>query len=226
MFNDEGKISRPTSRNHLRARNHKSPIMNLGLLTGVIVVCGIVFAVHKPALSARAVSFDDEQYLFENHLVQNPSFKSAGRFLSEVLRPSTVRGYYQPLTMISLMLDYAMGGRADNLMPFRLTSLALHTANTILIILLLYQLFDNMWAAAATGLLFGLHPMTVESIPWLAERKTLLAVFFALWSLIFYIRFSRSRGRRNYGFCMMFFILALLSKQNTTRLPILMLLLD
>ena len=226
MFNDEGKISRLTSRNHLRVRNHKSPITNLGLLTGVIVVCGIVFAVHKPALSARAVSFDDEQYLFENHLVQNPSFKSAVRFLSEVLRPSTVRGYYQPLTMISLMLDYAMGGRADNLTVFHLTSLCLHLANTALIILLLYMLFGQFWPAAIAGLLFGVHPMTVEPIPWIGERKTLLASFFALWSIIIYLRYTHTGNWRNYILCIVMYILSLMAKPTTTPLPVLFVLLD
>ena len=142
-------------------------------------------ATHWPGLSAKALSFDDQQYLTRNVLVQNPGWASAKRFLTEVLEPSTVQGYYQPLAMISLMLDYAAGGRENNLRPFHITSLALHTANTALIIVLLYLLFDNIWAAAAVGLLFGVHPMTVEPIPWVGERKTLLAAFFALWSLIF-----------------------------------------
>lgn len=76
------------------------------VLVGLIIaVCAIVFFVHWPALSAKTFSFDDDQYLVRNVLVQNPSWASAKKFLTEVLEPSTVRGYYQPLTMISLMLD-------------------------------------------------------------------------------------------------------------------------
>ena len=198
----------------------------LVFLVSIVVVGVIVSAVHWPALSRKSLSFDDEQYLLENQLVQNPSWKSAHRFLTEVLYPSTVRGYYQPLAMISLMADYAMGGRPDNLTPFRITSLALHLANTILIILLLYQLFGNSWAAALVGLLFGVHPLTVEPIPWLSERKTLLAAFFVLWSLILYVRFCRCGNRKIYLVCMAFFILALMSKPTSTPLPLLMLLLD
>jgi len=205
-------------------------------LVSIVVVGVIVLAAHWPALSRKSLSFDDEQYLLENQLVQNPGWKSARRFLTEVLYPSTVRGYYQPLAMISLMADYAMGGRPDNLTPFRITSLALHLANTVLIILLLYQLFGEPWAAALVGLLFGVHPLTIEPIPWLSERKTLLAAFFVLWSLIFYVRFCRSRApagsaltsgnRKIYFVCMAFFILALMSKPTSTPLPLLMLLLD
>jgi tetratricopeptide (TPR) repeat protein len=143
------------------------------------------------------------------------------------------------------MFDYSLGGRVENLLPFHRTSLALHAANTALIIVLLYLLFDEVWIAAAIGLLFGLHPMTVETIPWVGERKTLLAAFFALWSLFFYIRYTHVRrnvtpakggtriqspvGYSTWGFyiaCLFFYLLALTSKPTSTPLPVLMLLLD
>ena len=101
-------------------------VLSAGLV--IVVLCAVVM-VHWPALSARAISFDDNQYLLDNYLVQNPGWASAHRFLLEITKPSTVRGYYQPLAMISLMLDYAMGGRPDNLLPFHLTSLCLHAAS-------------------------------------------------------------------------------------------------
>jgi protein O-mannosyl-transferase len=200
---------------------------SIGVFLLLLVAVGaIVLAAYWPVLSCNALSFDDEQYLLENQLVQNPGWKSAERFLTEVLYPSTVRGYYQPLPMISLMLDYAAAGTVNNLMPFRCTSLFLHIANSLLIIVFLYFLFGRIWPAAAAGLIFGVHPLTVESIPWLAEQKTLLAAFFALWCLIFYVCFSRNKNRKNYVLCMAFFILALMSKPTTTPLPLLMLLLD
>src|SRR2546423_899522 len=83
-----------------------------------LCVAAISAAVYWPGLSARAVMFDDEQYLDENPLVQTPSWQSAERFLTEVWHPSTVGGYYQPLSMISLMIDYALGGRPNHLVPF------------------------------------------------------------------------------------------------------------
>jgi hypothetical protein len=90
----------------------------------IVAVCTIVLIAHWPALSSRALSFDDYQYLVENAPVQNPGWESARRFLTEVLNPSTVGGYYQPLAMISLMLDSASGGSPDNLRPYHRTSLA------------------------------------------------------------------------------------------------------
>jgi len=197
------------------------------LLAGLIalVLCAVLTA-HWPALSARATCFDDPQYLTNNLLVQNPSWTSAWRFLTEVLDPSTVEGYYQPLAMISLMLDYAMGGRIDNLTPFHVTSLSLHVINTLLVIVLLYMLFGKVWPAAMVGLLFGVHPLTVEPIPWVGERKTLLAAFFTLWSLIIYVRFTRKRNWRLYAGCLVMYVLALMSKPTATPLPALLLLLD
>ena len=88
------------------------------------VVAIAVAAAHWPALSAEAQCFDDGQYLTDNPLIQNPSWNSAWRFLTEVFEPSTVGGYYEPLDMISLMLDYAMTGRAECLNTSWFVSLA------------------------------------------------------------------------------------------------------
>jgi protein O-mannosyl-transferase len=205
----------------------KNPISNTRLLQILTAaVCVIVFVVHWPALSTKAFSIDDDQYLMNNILVQNPSWASAGRFLTEVLEPSTVGGYYQPLAMISLMGDVAMGAGPDNFVPFHRTSLILHTANTALVIILLYLLFGRIWAAVGIGLLFGLHPMTVETIAWVSERKTLVAAFFAFLTLIMYVRYARGGSWKFYTACLLTFVLALMSKPITVPLPIAMLLMD
>ena len=136
----------------------------------IIIVCVFVFITHLPALSVQSLLIDDDQYLTQNVLVRNPSWTSIHRFFTELLEPSTVKGYYQPLTMVSLTGDYALGGRPENLKPFHRTSLLLHMANTALIIVLLYLLFGHVWIAAGIGLLCGLHPMTVESVAWISQR--------------------------------------------------------
>ena len=74
----------------------------------LIVVCAAVLIAHWPALSAKAIYFDDDQYFMDNLLVKNPGWASTKQFLTEIFEPSTVRGYYQPLSMISLMLDCAL----------------------------------------------------------------------------------------------------------------------
>jgi tetratricopeptide (TPR) repeat protein len=203
------------------------PTSGVGLMTVLtIAVCAAVLITHWPALSAQAISIDDSMYFVNNFLVRTPSWESVRRFLVEVLEPSSVRGYYQPLTMISLMLDYALGGQTDNLRIFHQMSLLLHVVNTTLIIVLLYQLFGSAWGAAAVGLLFGVHPLTVEPIPWIGERKTLLAAFFTLWSLVLYVRYVHRGSLKNYFGCFAMYVLALMSKPTSTPLPVMLLLMD
>ena len=192
----------------------------------IAAVCAAVLVVHWPALSAKALSFDDSDYFTDNVLVQNPGWASAKRFLTEARSPSTVKGYYQPLAMISLMFDYVLGGRENNLIPFHRTSLILHTANTALIIVLLYLLFGGIWIAAGVGLLFGVHPMTVEPIPWVGERKTLLAAFFSLWSLVFCVRYTQKSNRGFYLGSFAMYFLAMMSKPTSVPIPAVMLLMD
>lgn len=214
-----GRESRP----QVRAAQPKSRLLIALLALGVATTTAVV---HRPVLSARAILFDDDQYLLHNHLVRHPSWASARQFFGEILSPSTVEGYYQPLAMISLMLDCAMGGSPENLRPFHRTSLALHVANAALVVVLFSLLFGNPWAAAAAGLMFGLHPITVESIAWVGDRKTTLATFFGLLCLVFYAWHVRRPRIGAYvaGICC--FVFALLSKPTITPLPVLLVILD
>jgi hypothetical protein len=193
----------------------------------VVLIAVVVIVAYWPALDARAFFFDDREYLIENQLVQEPGLDSAWRFVREVGNPSTVAGYYQPLSMISLMLDYAMGGRVDELRTFHRTSLALHVLNALLVAGLLFGLFRRVWPAALCGLIFGLHPAMAESIPWVAERKTVLATFFTLGCLSCYVHYAR--GSRRWGWyaaALVLLVFALLSKPTATPVPILLLILD
>jgi hypothetical protein len=144
---------------HGEAGGRRRPLWLSVLAAGVAI---IVLVTHWPVLSAQAFSFDDKDAITENYLIQDPSWTSVGRLFGEILQPSTVRGYYRPLTQISLMLDWAMGGRPENLRAFHRTSLTLHVANTVLVIVILYQLLGRAWIAAMVGLLFSVHPLTVD----------------------------------------------------------------
>jgi len=124
------------------------------------------------------------------------------------------------------MLDYAMGGRPEDRHVFNRTALVLHMMNTALVIVLLYALFGEAWVAAITGLLFGVHPLTVEPIVWLGERKAILAGTFSFWALVLYVAYVRRGHRGFYLGSILAYVLALLSKPSATPLPVLMLLLD
>jgi len=216
--------SRPLSPEQLGASpdNPSSPAL---ALIGVLISLAVAWA-HWGAMSAGALSFDDDQYLVNNRLVCQPSLRNVGRFFGDVLHPSTVQGYYQPLAMTSLMLDAALGGSPANLRPFHRTSLTLHALNAALVFFLLNALLREPIAAAVAALLFGVHPIAVESICWVGERKTLLATSFALGSMLTYVRYARCGGRWRYLAALGLFVLALLSKPSVVPLPAVLLLLD
>jgi Flp pilus assembly protein TadD len=198
----------------------------LAVVGAYLLVVALVAAAHWPVLEARAISLDDNSFIRDNPLVTRPGWESTSRFFREVLRPSTVGGYYLPLTMSSLMVDYALGGRPDDLRAFHRTNLALHLLAAALLVLLLHRLFGALLPAAIAGLLFGLHPLTVEPVAWVGERKTLLAACFALASMLAYVE---SRRRRAWGWTAVSvgcFALALLSKPTVAPLPVLLLLVD
>jgi len=196
------------------------------LLLLAAAVTLIIIAAHWPVLSAQALAFDDGEFLTRNPLVQDPSMASAKRFVTEVLEPSTVHGYYIPLTMISLMLDHAAGGRPDDLRQFHRTNLVLHVITTIGVAMLLHLLFGNAWAAALLGALYGVHPLAVEPVAWIAERKTVLATCFAVWALVLYVGYVRKTGRALYLVALSLTFLSLAAKPTAVTLPLLMLLLD
>ena len=184
------------------------------------------FFVHYPGVHADAFFLDDNQFLLDNPLVQNPGWPSARRFIAEVLEPSTVEGYYKPLTMISLMLDYARSGHSLDAEPYRLTNVVLHSANAGLLALLIYLLIGSPLAAGYAAVLFAVHPVNVEAVIWIAERKTMLATFFALVSMIAYVRFAQTRGAGWYVGCALAFAAAALAKPIVIMLPVLLLVFD
>ena len=222
----EGRKRAPVEGSGPAGRPAKASPRTWQVLAAACVVGACVAAVHWPALGAKALQVDDNQYLKDNVLVKNPSWGAAWRFLSEVRKPTTVKGYYQPLSMISLMGDHALGAREADPTIFHATSLSLHVANTALLVVLMYLLFKNVWAAALAGLLFGLHPMTVEPIPWVSERKTLLAAFFSIICLVFYVRYATRGGRASLVASMVALVLALMSKPTSTLLPVGLIMLD
>ncbi len=206
-----------------RAQGRPDPRL---LALALLLVGVIVAAVHWPVLDCRALALDDAAFVTHNPLVTHPSWNSAGRFFGEVLEPSTVKGYYTPLTMTSLMLDYAMGGRPEDPRAFHRTSLLLHALCSMLLALLLYQFFGGLVPAVAAGLVFGLHPLMVEPVAWIAERKTLLATLFALGSMLGYLQYCWRKEWRWMAVSAALFLLALLSKPTVVMLPLLLLLLD
>ena len=107
------------------------------LFLAALLVASLVAAAHWPVLGAQALALDDDLFVTNNPLVTQPGWQSTGRFFGEVLNPSSVGGYYLPLAMTSLMVDYALGGRPKDLRVFHRTHLVLHVLNSLLVLLIL-----------------------------------------------------------------------------------------
>lgn len=204
-------------------RRFASWLLLSAVLFAQALVVGGVFA---PVIRAQALSLDDSEYFADNPLVRNPSWSSVSTFFAEVARPSTVEGYYHPLTMVSLMLDQATMGNTRDLSGFHRTALLLHIANSLLLTILCYSLFGNAIFSCTAALIFALHSLCVEPVAWITERKTLLAAFFSLISLVSYVKYARG-GRWRFLILTCFaYLLALLSKPTALPLPLMLLVVD
>jgi Flp pilus assembly protein TadD len=197
----------------------------------LVAVLGIVLATYWPALSAGALYMDDKFYIGAP-LIQHPSWAAIRTIFGEVLSPSLVNGYYQPLSLLSMMLDFLDPTAASSLMPFHRTTLVLHLVNVALVVGLLFTLFGNWVTAALLGVLYGLHPVNADAVLWIAERKTVLSTCFALSSLLVYVSYTRQinpAGRgdwRRYGASLLLYVCALLSKPTALPVVALLLILD
>jgi len=200
------------------------PAWLLAILLGLVTM-----ALYWPATRHDFVSYDDDLYVTANSHVQ------AGLTLESVkwafFQPDAKFGYWHPLTLLSHMADCQMYG----LKPWghHLTSVLLHAINTMLVFLLLRRLTGAMWRSAVVAALFGWHPVHVESVAWVAERKDVLSALFGLLSLLFYARYAQKRTSHipqpvtlDYALTLFFFALGLMSKPMLVTWPFVMLLLD
>ena len=185
-----------------------------------LVLAVATLAVYAPTVRHGFVDYDDDVYVFRNpHVVAGLTAESvAWAFTTMEV------SYWHPLTWISHMLDCQIFG----LRPagHHLTSLALHTANVVLLFVVLAHLTGGVWRSALVAALFGLHPLNVESVAWVAERKNVLFAFFWILTLGAYGWYVRRPGPARYLAVAAGTALALMSKPMAVTLPFVLLLLD
>ena len=166
------------------------------------------------------VEYDDPLFVVRNeHVTGGLSWEG----LRWALTSSFAVNWF-PLTWLSHMLDYELWG--DDVRGFHITSLALHMANVLLVYALLWRTTGRRWAAAWVAALFAVHPLHVESVAWISERKGVLSAFFALGMLHAYVGFARSPSRLRQGAVAAWFLCGLASKPMGVTLPFVLLLLD
>ena len=193
---------------------------SLRIILPAILILIITFAAFAPSLRNGFVNWDDDDYVTENVAVHRPSFHSLGQIFSTFLLCT-----YLPVTMLSYMIDYQLVG----LDPFgyHLTNLIFHLLNCLLVLWLIEWLSRNTLVAFVAAILFGVHPLHVESVAWVSERKDVLYACFFLLSMICYGYYLQTQKiGRNYWFSAGFFVLSLLSKGMAITLPALLFLMD
>jgi tetratricopeptide (TPR) repeat protein len=166
------------------------------------------------------VNFDDDSYVVENSRVQG------GLTLSNIVWAFSTFdvGNWHPVTWLSFMLDYQLFGLSSR--AYHLTNLFLHIINTILLLYVLNRMTQAFWQSAFVAALFALHPLHVESVAWIAERKDVLSAFFWLLTIGAYYRYAKQPSLGKYLWVLIFFILGLMSKPMVVTLPFILFLLD
>jgi len=184
-----------------------------------VALAATVSLAYLPVLGADFINWDDPRYVLNNPHVRGLSWRTLTWAVT-----AFEAGNWHPLTWLSLALDYQMHGLRPH--GYHLTSLALHVANSVLVLLVLHRLTGAVWRSAVVAALFGLHPLHVESVAWVTERKDVLVAFFWLLTMAAYARYARSPGWTSYLLVLLAFVMALLSKPMAITLPLALLLLD
>lgn len=185
------------------------------LILAVLLV-GLSMFVFRSVLDAAFINYDDPGYVTANLDTQQGNVGWAFKtfYLSN----------WHPLTWLSHMLDCALFGIEPT--GHHLTSLLLHSANGVLLFYLLHGLTGSRWRSVLVAALFLCHPLHVESVAWVSERKDVLSTCFGLVALLFYSRYGRQGNRIHLGVAWIFFALSLMAKPMLVTMPFLLLLLD
>jgi len=185
-----------------------------------IALAGLVWSVFGQTATHRFVNFDDATYVYRNPVVIRgiavPGIKWAFTHV--------VAANWHPLTMLSHMLDCSFYGVTPGGHHF--TNVLLHTAAAILLFLVFWSMTTSLWRSAFVAAVFAVHPLHVESVAWIAERKDVLSGVFFMLTIGMYVQYARRPGVLGYVGILVCFALGLMAKPMLVTLPFVLLLLD
>jgi Tfp pilus assembly protein PilF len=191
-----------------------------GTIAVSILLLVAVFVVYGQVGHHEFINLDDPDYVYANPQVKG-GLSLAGLAWAFTTFSSA---NWHPLAWLSHMLDVQLFGL--NPAGHHLMSVALHAANTLLLFLLFRRLTGMAWRSAVVAALFALHPLHVESVAWVAERKDLLSTFFGLLGIYLYAGYVAGGNLRRYVSVLLCFVLSLMAKPMLVTMPFLLLLLD
>lgn len=192
----------------------RSPVfLSLILFAGVLIL-------YVPALHSSFVNYDDPAYVTSNsHVLQGLSWSNVAWAFR-----ATTEANWHPLTWLSHMADVQLFGL--NPWGHHLTSVLLHGCNVVLLFFILRRATGCLIRSAVVAGLFAFHPLNVESVAWVAERKSVLSMFFLLLALVAYGSYARQKSIGRYALVVALFALGLAAKPMVVTVPILLLLCD
>jgi len=183
-------------------------------------ITGLTLFVYWDVQNHQFLNFDDNMYVSSNIHVKN------GFSLENIRWAFTFTdvSYWQPLPLLTHMLDSQLFGLKPG--PHLLVNLAMHILNSLLLFLIMAKLTGAPIKAALVALLFAVHPLNVESVAWLAERKTVLSTLFFFAALYGYIHYTQQKRKWIYAVILCLYTLGLMTKPPILTFPVLLLLLD
>jgi tetratricopeptide (TPR) repeat protein len=190
-------------------------IFGLALLTVVLVTLVSLY----PVVRNGFVNWDDARYLVENEAITSLTPAHVARIFS-----TFYVGAYVPLTALSYAVEFHFFSLRPR--PYHVTNLVLHLCNCLLVFLLAYGLSRSLIAALITALLFGVHPLHVESVAWITERKDMLYGFFFLAACLAYLGYAVRGKMSAYFTALVLIILSGLAKPTAAVFPFILLVLD
>jgi len=190
----------------------------------IVLICMalvvITLAVYMQTGSHQFIGYDDESY------VKNNTHVASGITGQNIIWAFTFveEANWHPVTWLSHMADvqfYGMYPRGHHL-----TNVVIHTLSSLLLLLLLFRVTGSLWQSSFVAALFALHPLHVESVAWVAERKDVLSAFSWFLTLLFYSEYVAKQRTALYILALISFVVGLMCKPMLVTLPIVMLLMD
>jgi tetratricopeptide (TPR) repeat protein len=189
-----------------------------------IIICALLiivnFITYQQALNFDFV-WDDNQHIITNFQLQSGLTSEGIQWAFKIQNGLT---YWHPLTFISHMLDIQLFGL--NPAGHHLINILIHTANSVLLFFILRLMTGSLWRSAFVAGLFAIHPLNIESVAWISERKNILSTFFWLLTMLAYYWYSQKETLSRYFLVFIVFGLGLLAKPMLVSLPLVLLLLD
>jgi Flp pilus assembly protein TadD len=191
----------------------------LKLVVSILLVTAILF-VYWPTRNHVFVNYDDPGYVTENRNVQ------AGLDWDGITWAfsTTHMSNWHPVTFLSHMLDCELFGLDPG--GHHLSNVLFHLVNTLLIFMVFERMSGAFWRSAFVAAMFGLHPLHVESVAWVSERKDVLSAFYGILTLWLYFRYVERPGYNRYLLALLAFAMGLMSKPMLVTLPFVLVLLD